>query len=83
MDPIAGTVHAYILEEFLPGAKSSELTETTPLITGGIVDSLATLKLVSFLEEQFGIVIEPHEASVDHLDTITQIAALVRSKKGS
>jgi acyl carrier protein len=80
MDPICGTVKTYILDEFLPGADPAELTESTPLITGGILDSIATLKIVAFLEEQYGIVVEPHEATIDYLDTLTQIALLVRSK---
>ena len=81
MDAIAGTVKAWILEEFLPDTNPAELTSDTPLITGGILDSLATIKLVSFLEEQYAVVIEPHEATVDYLDTIDGIAALVRRKQ--
>lgn len=81
MNAIEGTVKAYILEEFLPGASTSDVNETTPLISGGILDSLATVKLVAFLEEQYNITIEPHEASVDYLDTVAQIAALVQSKR--
>jgi len=80
MDPIQSTVKTFILEEFLQGADASELTNTTPLVTGGILDSLATIRLVAFLEKQFRITIAPHEASVDYLDTIDSIAALVASK---
>jgi len=80
MDPIAETVKSYVLEEFLPDAKPGDVTEDTPLISGGILDSLATVKLVAFLEERYQVTIEPHEASVDYLDTIPQIAALVRGK---
>ena len=54
--------------------------DTTPLMTTGILDSIATLKLVGFLEEHFSITIEAHEADPDHLDSIERIANLVRSK---
>lgn len=80
MDSISRTVKTYILDEFLPGVDAAELTDSTPLITGGILDSIATLRIVAFLEEQFGIRIEPHETTIDYLDTIAQIAELVRSK---
>ena len=80
MDAIKDAVKSYILKEFLPGEDPSELTDSTPLVTGGILDSLATLKLVSFLEEQYGITVQAHEADVEHLDTVQNIAALVRSK---
>lgn len=77
---IRETVRDYILEEFLPGTRRSELTDATPLITGAILDSLATLRLVGFIEERFGVELAAHEASVDHLDTIRDIETLVRSK---
>ncbi|NUO83040.1 acyl carrier protein [candidate division KSB1 bacterium] len=80
-DATKATVKDYILREFLPGENPAALTDATPLISGGILDSLSTLKLVTFLEEKFGIQIEAHEADVEHLDTITNIAALVHAKK--
>ena len=80
-DEIQSNVKDFILREFLPGEDPDELQEDTPLITGGILDSIATLKLVAFLEEQFGISIAAHEADVDHLNTLSDIGSLVRSKQ--
>jgi acyl carrier protein len=80
MEDITKVVHHFILREFLPGEDPDELTLQTPLITGGILDSISTLKLVVFLEEHFGITIEAFEAGVDHLDSIGQIAELVAGK---
>jgi acyl carrier protein len=81
MEAIENDVHSFILNEFLPGEDPAELTASTPLITGGILDSITTLKLVVFLEEHFGITVEAHEAGVEHLDSIRQIADLVAEKK--
>jgi acyl carrier protein len=81
IDDIEATVKDVILKEFLPGEDPSELTETTPLITGGVLDSIATLKLVMFIEERYGITLQAHEVDPEHLDTIAQIAQLIRSKK--
>ena len=50
------------------------------LISGGILDSIATLRLVLHFEEQYGIVLEAHEADKEHLDTIRSIATLLASK---
>jgi acyl carrier protein len=83
MQEIEKDVHGFILNEFLPGEDPSELTPSTPLITGGILDSITTLKLVVFLEEHFGITVEAHEAGVEHLDSIRQIADLVAEKKAA
>lgn len=81
MDSIKDSIRSYILEEFLPGENPAALTDTTTLITGGILDSLATVKLVAFLEENFGVQVEAHEMTADYLDTVEDIARLVQSKK--
>jgi acyl carrier protein len=73
-------VKTFILKEFLEGEDPEALTAATPLITAGILDSLATLKLVSFLEKEFQIQIQAHEADVDHLNTLSDITNLVTSK---
>jgi acyl carrier protein len=82
-DDIKAVVKDVILREFLPGEDPSELTDTTPLITGGVLDSIATLKLVMFIEERYGISLQAHEVDPEHLDTIAQIAQLIRSKKAA
>ena len=81
MQEVREIIKGYILQEFLPGENPAELTDSTPLITGGILDSLATIKLVVFLEQRFQIKIEAHETMADYLDTVTDIAKLVNSKK--
>ena len=73
-------VRQQILDDFLPGVNASELTESTPLISGGILDSIATVKLVAVLEEHYGIEIEAHEASITHFDSVRDIAELVAGK---
>lgn len=80
MEETKKTVKDYILSEFLPGEDPGELTDSTPLITGGILDSLAALKLVQFLEEQYGILFEAHEVDIDNLNTISSISSFVHSK---
>jgi acyl carrier protein len=81
MTDVNAIVKQFILEKFLPGEDPDALTETTPLVTTGILDSLSTMRLVSFLEERFNIRIAAHEASVDYLNTLASITALVQSKQ--
>jgi acyl carrier protein len=82
-DEVKSTVKDFVLREFLPGEDPAELRDDTPLITGGILDSIATLRLVSFLEDQFRIRLAAHEAGVHHLNTLDDIADLVHSKLGT
>ncbi len=81
MNEIHDRIKEYILAEFLPGEPAELLTDTTPLVSGGILDSIATLKLAAFLEEEFHIKLAAHEMSVDHLNTLNEIVQLVESKK--
>ena len=77
---IGETIKTFILKEFLRGEDPSELTATTPLVTGGILDSLATVSLVLFLEERFHIQIEAHETTIDYFNTISDMEQLIHSK---
>jgi acyl carrier protein len=78
---INAALKTYILDEFLPGEDPAGLTNSTPLMTTGILDSIAVLKVVTFLEEKFGIRIEPHEAVVDNLNTLSDMTRFVMSKR--
>jgi acyl carrier protein len=79
-DTIRATVKDYILKEFLPGERPEALQDSTPLISGGILDSISTLKLVSFLEQHFAVEFQAHEVNADTLDTIADIERAVSDK---
>jgi acyl carrier protein len=70
----------FIMSQFLPGEDPAELTDQTPLISGGILDSIATLQLVMFLEENYKVSFEAHEVDKDNLDTIDLIVQLLATK---
>lgn len=78
---IVAAVREYILAEFLPGEPPESLAYDTPLISGGILDSIATLKVVLFLEERFGIVLNAYEVDREKLDTLDRITNLLASKR--
>ena len=80
IEQMTAAVKSYILKEFLPGESPDELTDMTPLITGGILDSLATLKLVAFVEERYKVELQAHEVDVEHLNTISDLVKLICSK---
>ena len=59
---------------------SMNIGNDTPLISGGIMDSISTLKLINFLEVKFNIEFQPHDVDRDNLDSINLIAEFVASK---
>ena len=74
-------IRQYILTEFLPGESPANLKDDTPMRTSGVLDSMATLQLVTFVEERFGIEVEAREAGVENFDSINSIAAFVERKR--
>jgi acyl carrier protein len=84
MDKEAGeieeAVRNYLLREVLVGEDPAKLTDAVALQSSGILDSIAVVKLVSFLDEKFEIEIESVEVDDENFETIASIAALVRAK---
>jgi len=82
MPEIKETVRQFILTHFLPGEDAANLTDDTELKDSGILDSLSTLKLVSFLEETFKVEFEANDLDAGNLASVASIEKLVRSKLG-
>jgi acyl carrier protein len=78
MDELSKIVRDYVIREYLEEGDDREITETTPLITGGIVDSFSMVSLKRFLEKKYSIQIPDACATPDAFDTVQSIVALVR-----
>lgn len=77
MDDLTKMVFDYVKREYLEEDDDRELTETTPLISGGIVDSFSMVSLKRFLEKKFSISIPDADASPEAFDSVQKIVALV------
>ena len=77
MEDLKQTVLDYVRREYLEDDDDRELTETTPLISGGIVDSFSMVSLKRFLERKYAIQIPDADATPEAFDTVNRIAALV------
>jgi len=77
VDDLTKMVFDYVKREYLEEDDDRELTETTPLISGGIVDSFSMVSLKRFLEKKFSISIPDADASPEAFDSVQKIVALV------
>jgi acyl carrier protein len=68
----------FILDEFLPDTPAEELEDTTPLRSGGVLDSIATIKVVAHVEQAFNVSLDAHE--MGEFDTLGELVALVKGK---
>jgi len=77
MDDLQRVIRDYVVKEYLEEGDDREVTETTPIISGGIVDSFSMVSLKRFLERKYEIQIPDADASPAAFDTVASIAALV------
>jgi acyl carrier protein len=81
MDTVKETIRQFVLSTHLKGEEPDTLRDDTPLQTSGILDSLATLGLVTFIEQKFAVELDIYDTSVDQFDTLDDIAATVARKQ--
>ena len=65
----------YIGDELLGGAR--DLDANTPLLAHGVIDSLSTVSVITFIRERFGVEVPNEAVIVNNFETVTAIAAMV------
>ncbi len=78
MNEINKVVRDYIFREYVAEGDDREITDTTPLISSGIVDSFSMVSLLRFLEKKYSIHIPDEAATPEAFDTVERITVLVR-----
>ncbi len=73
-------LRAYITSALIPAGSGENLEDDTPLRTSGVIDSMGLLRLVSYVESQYGIELQAYETSIENFDTIDAIADLIERK---
>lgn len=80
MADVRDQIKSYIQDEFVKGGDVD--VETVDLLEEEIVDSLGIFTLVSFIEEKFGVSVDPEDINLDNFQNLDTITALVESNKG-
>ena len=69
-------VRKYVTKEYIDDDDVT-ITDDTPLISSGYVDSFSMVSLLVFLENKFKIKIPPSKATPEAFDSVNNIVALV------
>ena len=77
MDEMKKIIRDYVTKEYLEEDDGRTITDTTPLISGGIVDSFSMVSLKRFLERKYSIQIPDAQATPEAFDSVDKIVALV------
>jgi acyl carrier protein len=73
---VSGKLRRFIDEQVLDGDTSRAVSDDTDLY-GGILDSIALMQLVTYLEEEFGVVVTDDEMVPANFRDVTSIEALI------
>ncbi len=73
-----------ILRDFFQrNSKTNQLlTDDEPLLSSGLLDSLAIVTLLTFLDTEFGVTIDDTDFDPDNFESISAIGKLVDRMRG-
>ena len=78
MADIKSEIKDFISAEFV--TDGSDIGDDTNLLEEEIIDSLGIFTLVSFVEDKYGVKVEPEEVNLDNFETLSAIEGLVQGK---
>lgn len=81
MPDIEQTIHDFLLSDPDLAIRANRLSFDQSLIAGGLVDSLAVLGVVEFLESRFELRLDPEDLTGENFDSIAAMAELVRARR--
>ena len=77
-DDVKKMIIDYVKKEYLEEDSTVEVTDSTKLISSGIVDSFSMVSLKMFLEKKFSVKIPDDKATPDAFDSVNNIINLLK-----
>jgi acyl carrier protein len=82
MPDLKTRLRCFIMDNYMFG-QDDEIRDTDSFLELGIIDSTGILELVSHLEEEYALRIEPEEIIPENFDSLDKLAAFLRRKQPS
>jgi acyl carrier protein len=79
---LEAVINDYISQELVQDQALLPLGNGTPLLETGILDSLSLLRLMFFVQEQFGVQVEDLDQVSEHFASVDAICAFLRARAG-
>lgn len=67
----------FVGEEFLSEDERAELSDTTPLLESGVLDSLRIAVLLAFIRDELGVFVPMEKIDAGHFKDIRTIATML------
>lgn len=78
---IVSVVKRFIVDELLYAGPGASLGPDDSLVSTGLLDSLALLKLLLFLETRFGVKVDDRDVVPANFDTLNRIVGFVERNR--
>jgi acyl carrier protein len=73
-------IERFILDDLLSGSRPA-LAPDEPLVSTGTLDSLGMLRLITFLEERFGMTIGDGDVGEENFGTLNRLVNFVEKRQ--
>ena len=81
-DQITKQITEFIKTTFLAGDPQNELRDTTPLLEWGVLNSLNTVRLVTFIRTELGVKLPPLEITGGNFKDVASITNTIKANRG-
>lgn len=75
-------VKSYIVDELLVDQGQVVVDDRQELLLSGLLDSLAVVRLVSFIETDLHVRVPPEDVTIDHFEHVDAIVAYLQPRAG-
>lgn len=78
---IKQVIRDFVIENFLMGDAASMLKDGESFLETGTIDSTGVLEVVTFLEANFGIMVDDRDLVPENLDSVNNLVKYVQRRK--
>lgn len=80
-DRVSTQLLSFIRNSFLAGDPEGELSEDTPLLEFGILNSLNTAEMITYIRDEFGANIAFDEVTATTFKNVRSLSVIVNARK--
>ncbi|MBK3582337.1 acyl carrier protein [Streptomyces sp. MBT57] len=80
MPEVRDQIRSFIIKEILKGGSEDDLPDDLDLRESGVLTSLTTMQLVSFVEDEFGIDVALQDPRL-HFTTVSHLTQYVKDRR--
>ena len=76
-------IREFVARNLLFNENEFPYSDDGSFLRAGIIDSLGVIELVTFVEREFGLQVQPAEVTPENFDSVSRLASFIRRKIGS